>query len=251
MEGAHADDRSPVPGAAARGRRFPGPVVKREDTADLAGSTAVGTLVAFVLLALIVTGRAGAPLFGDEDLLSWSVAHRPEVLVAVARGVTYTGTGVAPYALATLAGFLLGRSARQRILAAAGCLLCLAAAQAVRFGVMSLIARARPAAADWSTQASGWSFPSGHTTTAAVTAGLLAFAVLVRAPRGRGALLLVVGCWGVLVGLTRAYLGVHWFSDVLGGWLFALCWLSLSAYAVARLAPRTYAGTAEPVPSTR
>jgi undecaprenyl-diphosphatase len=220
--------------------------VRRTDPADLAGSTAVGALVAFVLLALTVRGHGGAPLFGDEDLLHWSVGHRPPVAVAAARAVTSTGTGFVPYALAALAGLLMGRTARQRALAVANCLACLVAGQAVRYGVMALAARPRPEHADWVTHASGWSFPSGHTTTAALTAGLLALAVLARSPRGRTGLLAVVLTWGVLVGLTRVYLGVHWFSDVLGGWLLALCWLSLWAYGAARLAPRTLADRGEP-----
>ncbi|MEU6366861.1 phosphatase PAP2 family protein [Streptomyces sp. NPDC046931] len=210
--------------------------MKRADTADLAGSVAVGALAAFALLALTVTGRGGSPLFGDEDLLEWSVGHRPPAMVAVARAVTFTGTGVVPYVLAALAGLLAGRTPRQRGPAVAAALLCLAAGQAVRYGVMSLVARPRPAHRDWVTHASGWAFPSGHTTTAAIAAGLLALAILARARRGGAALVTLVLTWGALVGLTRVYLGVHWFSDVLGGWLFALCWLSLCVYTAARLA---------------
>jgi len=220
--------------------------VKRQDTADLAGSTALGALVAFVLLALTVTGRGGAPLPGDMSLHAWSVAHRPSVMVEAARAVTYTGTGFLPYLLAALAGLLLGRTVRQRALATAACLVCLIAGQAMRYGVMALTARPRPETQDWITHASGWSFPSGHATTAALAAGLLALAIMARAPRAAAGLLSVVLGWGVLVGLTRVYLGVHWFSDVVGGWLFALCWLSLCTYAAARLTPRTDADMSEP-----
>ncbi|MFF3906193.1 phosphatase PAP2 family protein [Streptomyces sp. NPDC001848] len=223
--------------------------MRRADTSDLAGSTALGALAAFVLLALTVTGRGGTPLFGDADLLHWSVAHRPPVAVAAARAVTYTGTGLVPYLLAAVAGVVMGRTARRGALAAVACVACLAVGQAVRYGVMSLAARPRPERADWVTHASGWSFPSGHTTTAALTAGLLALAILVRAPRGRAGLLTIVLTWGVSVGLTRVYLGVHWFSDVLGGWLLALCWLSLCTYAATRLAPRALADAARPVRS--
>ncbi|GAA5037454.1 phosphatase PAP2 family protein [Streptomyces siamensis] len=220
--------------------------MKREDTTELAGSAALGSAVAFVLLTLVVAGRGGTPLFGDENLTAWSVGHRPDVALALARGVTDTGTGVVPYVLAALAGLLVARTARQRLTAVTACLLCLAAAQAVRYGVMSLVARPRPAAADWATHASGWSFPSGHTTTSAVAAGLLALAVLARAPRGRLPIALAIGCWAVLVGLSRVYLGVHWFSDVLGGWLFATCWLGLCAYVLARFAPRAHSAISAP-----
>ncbi|MFF4351076.1 phosphatase PAP2 family protein [Streptomyces sp. NPDC001530] len=223
----------------------------REDVTDLAGSTAVGSAVAFVLLTLILIGRGGAVLFGDEDLASWSLRHRPDMALALARGVTYTGTGLLPYVLVAVAGLVLGRTARQRILSVVGLLGCLAAAQAVRYGVMCLVARPRPATADWATHASGWSFPSGHTTTSAVTAGLLALAVLARAPRHRKSLASAIGCWAVLVGLSRVYLGVHWFSDVLGGWLFSLCWLSLCTYVVARFAPRTLSASASAISASR
>lgn len=217
--------------------------MKPADTGQVAGSTAVvrvvaaGSLVAFVLLTLIVTGHDGAPLSGDTAITSWCLAHRPDVALALARGVTYTGTGVVPYALVVVAGLVLGRTARERVRTVTACVCCLAVAQAVRFAVMSLVARPRPPMADWATHASGWSFPSGHTTTSAVTGGLLVLAVLARAPRCERTLVLLSVGWAVLVGLSRVYLGVHWFSDVLGGWLFAICWLSLFAYVGARFLP--------------
>lgn len=229
--------------------------MNHERAVPRAGSPALGSLVAFVLLTLLavtVVARGGATLFGDRDLLEWSLAHRPDLAVTLARVVTHTGTGFVPYVLVALAGHLLGRTARQRIQAAAACLVCLVAAQAVRFSVMALLSRPRPATAHWATDAGHWSFPSGHTTTSAITAGLLVLAVRTRAPRGRYLIAAAVGCWGVLVGLTRVYLGVHWFSDVVGGWLFAVWWLGLVAYGVARFAPDAWAqvqrgeGTARP-----
>lgn len=207
--------------------------MNRKDVAELAGSASLGAWTGFGVLSMVVIGNKGAALFTDEDFLSWSVAHRPDMAVAVARGLTATGTGVIPYVLVVLAGILAGRTARQRLLGAVLAPSCLAAGQGLRYGVMTLIARPRPVRTDWAGHASGWSFPSGHTTTAALTAGLVILAICVRAPHGRTPLCLAVGCWGVLVGATRVYLGVHWFTDVVGGWLFAVGWLGACLCAAA------------------
>ncbi|MGV9904906.1 phosphatase PAP2 family protein [Streptomyces sp. NPDC003388] len=211
--------------------------MNREDTAELAGSTGLGAWVAFAVLAMVVLGRGGSPLWLDDGFLAWATAHRPEAAVSLARGVTATGTGVVPYVLVAVAGVVAGRTGRQRLLAAALCLACLGLGQALRYGVMELAHRPRPPHVDWATHASGWAFPSGHTTTAALTAGTLVVALTLRAPRGGTALRIAVACWGLLVGLSRCYLGVHWLSDVLGGWLFAAGWLGACGCAAARLLP--------------
>ncbi|MEW2511903.1 phosphatase PAP2 family protein [Streptomyces sp. NPDC046870] len=214
--------------------------MNRKDAAELAGSVALGAWAAFAVLAMVVGGGAGAPLWLDHGLHTWAVGHRPETAVTVARGVTGTGTGVVPYLLAALAGTLMGRTARQRWQAAALCLACLGLGQLLRSGVMELVHRPRPPHPDWSAHAGGWAFPSGHTTTAALTAGMLIIALTLRAPRGGTALRTAVACWALLVGLTRIYLGVHWFTDVIGGWLFAVGWLGTCLCAAACALPAAF-----------
>jgi undecaprenyl-diphosphatase len=124
---------------------------------------------------------------------------------------------------------------RGRLPAAAAALGFLAAGQAVRYGVLHVIARPRPPVADWAAPASGYAFPSGHTTTSALAAGLLAWALLrtLRPTRARVAVVLLT-CWALAVGASRVYLGVHWATDVLGGWLFALSLLALCAVVIHR-----------------
>ncbi|WP_330461360.1 phosphatase PAP2 family protein [Streptomyces sp. NBC_00820] len=203
--------------------------MNRKGVAELAGSAALGAWAAFAVLAMVVSGRHGAPFLADRVPHTWSVGHRPAVAVAVARGLTATGTGVIPYTLVATAGLLAVRGRRRRAVAALLAVVVLATGQAVRYGVMELVGRARPPRHDWLTRASGWSFPSGHTTTAALAAGLVIIALFLRAPRGRFPLCvaLAVACWGAGVGLTRVFLGVHWSTDVLGGWLFAVGWLGM------------------------
>ncbi len=66
------------------------------------------------------------------------------------------------------------------------------------------------------------SFPSGHTVHYVVFLGFLWFLtfVLVRRRLVRWPLLGLLGSLVLLVGLSRVYLGAHWPSDVLGGYLF-------------------------------
>ncbi|MCH0539970.1 phosphatase PAP2 family protein [Streptomyces sp. MUM 203J] len=110
-----------------------------------------------------------------------------------------------------------------------------ALALVVQQGLKAAVGRDRPRWADPVDGAAFAAFPSGHALTAAVTCGLLWWAATAvgRAP-GRAAAsgwAVVAGVSVLGVGLTRVYLGVHWASDVVGGWLLGLC---LAAAAAAR-----------------
>ncbi|MGW0465227.1 phosphatase PAP2 family protein [Streptomyces sp. NPDC003027] len=105
-------------------------------------------------------------------------------------------------------------------------------AAAVQQGVKAVIGRERPSWPDPVDSANYAAFPSGHALTATVTCGLLLWVLaLYWRETWRGwSVLAVVAVVSVLgVGWTRVYLGVHWASDVVGGWL--LGW-SLVAVAI-------------------
>ena len=74
-----------------------------------------------------------------------------------------------------------------------------------------------------------YSYPSGHAMGSAIGYGMLGYA-LVRTQSRRGVqvatTLLLIGVVGT-IGFSRTYLRAHWFSDVIGGWLIGLAWLSL------------------------
>ncbi|MDO5745652.1 MAG: phosphatase PAP2 family protein, partial [Micrococcaceae bacterium] len=73
------------------------------------------------------------------------------------------------------------------------------------------------------------SFPSGHTLNATVIAGVVAYLIILRLDtvRGRVITILAAGFFAFTVGLSRIYLGHHWFTDVLAAWMLGAVWLIL------------------------
>lgn len=73
----------------------------------------------------------------------------------------------------------------------------------------------------------GYSFPSGHSATAMVLYGLLAYWLIRGQHRTKNWVMIGVVAVGLIgiVGFSRIYLGVHFLSDVLGGYLLGICWL--------------------------
>jgi undecaprenyl-diphosphatase len=117
-----------------------------------------------------------------------------------------------------------------------------------------LVGRQRPQFAEGGAGYSTLSYPSGHSSGVAtlVTVALLLAWPLLR-PAARRAWLAAGVALAVLVGLTRIWLGVHYLSDVLGGWALGLGWSLLMALLFGvlpggRAAPRPRA--AEPQPGT-
>lgn len=74
------------------------------------------------------------------------------------------------------------------------------------------------------------SFPSGHSANAMMTYVALAL-FLAKEPEQRRMWLIGAIVLAVPVGLSRVMLGVHWPSDVIGGWCFGLFW-ALLIYAI-------------------
>jgi undecaprenyl-diphosphatase len=70
-----------------------------------------------------------------------------------------------------------------------------------------------------------WSYPAGHTMTATICYGLVAYCVIHARPQWRFWVLCFLGLGLAVMGFSRVYLGVHWPTDVLAGYLAGAAWL--------------------------
>jgi membrane-associated phospholipid phosphatase len=197
----------------------------------LAVSAAVLALV-FAGLLLWVALNHGRPLSWDGALHAAALQHRAKPLIAAARPVS-VGVEVVAYTLSAVGGVLLLRRRSWWLGALAG-VGALVVGQVLRVGLAALVARNRPPRADWAATAAGYSFPSGHTVSATLAAGLLCLGLL-RTARCAWQIAGIAAalCWAILDGVSRVYQGVHWPSDVVAGWLFGSMLILLVAALLA------------------
>jgi undecaprenyl-diphosphatase len=106
---------------------------------------------------------------------------------------------------------------------------------AVSFGLKAIYDRPRPDIVPHLVHVHSSSFPSGHSMISAIvylTLGSLLAAVMPNL-KLRAYVLAVGILLSIFVGVSRVYLGVHYPTDVLAGWLAGLVW-SLACWLVAR-----------------
>ncbi|MBA3577297.1 MAG: phosphatase PAP2 family protein [Sphingomonas sp.] len=97
------------------------------------------------------------------------------------------------------------------------------------------IQRLRPEDHDHLVSVSTPSFPSGHAADSMIVYLSLAL-VLASGTRWKWPAVAAAAALVFLIGLSRMVLGVHWPTDVIGGWAFGLLWVSVSLPWAERLA---------------
>lgn len=184
----------------------------------------------------------------DTRISNWFHAHATPDVTRVMLFITHMhGTpGITLLALA-LALFLVWKKQGYWLLTL---LVVLPAGMLINVLLKQAFLRARPSFSDPILTLSTYSFPSGHVLGATLFYGVLA-AVIVANLRTwpRRALIVLAACaLVILVGITRIYLGVHYFSDVVAAAAWGTAWLVLCLLAIGELRRRRSAGNKEAIP---
>ena len=170
----------------------------------------------------------------DQRILLWfrnsadlSDPIGPDTLEVVVRDITALG-GLFVLALFTLAacGYLWIRN-RQRL--ALFIVVAVSGGSLVNTLLKGLFSRPRPDLVPHETFATLTSFPSGHAMMATVV--YLTLGALLSTATDDRRIKLYILAWSVfltvLVGVSRIYLGVHWPTDILAGWIAGAIWALL------------------------
>src|SRR5438094_2300140 len=173
----------------------------------------------------------------DVALLDWLHARATATGYAVFNAISSLGSAVTLTILALAVGFVL--SARREWILLVGWLAAFAGGGLLDAVLKLLIRRPRPPGAAVFLQHFSWSFPSGHAMASLIGYGMLAYVLTLLWIHRRSAQIAVVLGAALLIiaiGFSRLYLGVHYFSDVVGGYAAGVLWLSvcISGVDVAR-----------------
>lgn len=180
----------------------------------IAGAGVIGFLI--ITYIVVVYGTTGF----DNVIRQAFYSVRTDGLNTLAESITYLGNWEAIVIICLL--LLAYPSTRIKYgLPVAG---VAAVTSLTKTIVKPIVARPRPDVSLHLIDQGGYSFPSGHAITGFAVYGLLVFLIWTNMGKGgkRTGLCILCGFLAIAIGLSRIYVGVHYPTDVLAGWSFAI-----------------------------
>ncbi len=183
----------------------------------------------FFILILLDVLFEGALVQFDELLHLWSLSWHTPLLDKIMFGITQLGN------LSTMllysAIIILFLSWKREWLNVRFYLVGILGSTALFSVIKELVGRTRPSSYIGEFHQHGFSFPSGHSTMS-MTFALLLFFLFFAKVSGIYRSTLIAFCllFPLLIGFSRIYLGVHYFSDIMGGFTLAIFWVMLIAW---------------------
>ncbi|MCC6773994.1 MAG: phosphatase PAP2 family protein, partial [Gemmatimonadaceae bacterium] len=173
----------------------------------------------------------------DVSLADWIHVHATPGGLRAFELVSLAGSPFALGALTIVVTVVLGLRRRELLLV--GWWAAVVGASILNWTLKQVIQRPRPAYSSAFIADGSFSFPSGHAMVSLVAYGMLAYLVnvlLLATWRSRAVVSGAAAALILAIGTSRLYLGVHYFSDVVGGYAAGVVWLAacISGVEVAR-----------------
>ena len=194
-------------------------------------STRLPLLIAAIAsIVFIIAGLIGGATAGpDVELIRTLGAERATHPALTSLAIAVTNIGGAPGMIAILVaviGVLAFQRRWKKVAVFSGVVL---GGRVVVEVLKLLVDRPRPSFGPYPVSVSSLSFPSAHAANSMIA--FLAIAMFVVPTRYRVVASLAALLLSGIIGVTRPVLGVHWPSDVLGGWAFGIAWVVTLARA--------------------
>jgi len=209
-------------------------------TANLSAHAVLYLTATVGLLLVVGLTAAGAGVYDavaehdgisglDQPALDQAISQRTAINTRLLTWFTHLGGPVGMTVIASLITIVMVWRWRSRtplilmLIAVAGSLTLTTVGKAV-------VGRARPPLSEAVPPYEyAFSFPSGHALNSTVIAGMVAYLLARRLKTrlARAAAAIVAVSWAVAMGLSRVFLGHHWLTDVMFGWLLGAAWLAL------------------------
>ncbi|WP_440111749.1 phosphatase PAP2 family protein [Paenibacillus sp. QZ-Y1] len=181
-------------------------------------------LIAFVSIALSISDNQIHRF--DDTLIGWIQGMESPGMTRFMQLFTWMGSGKLVVVITIIAMLVLYVSLRhKRELLFLACVLV---GSTLLNALLKLVfQRARPTI-NRIIEVSGYSFPSGHSMAAFSLYGGLAFLIWKHIPTVTGRVLMIIASavFSLTIGISRIYLGVHYPSDIVGGYFLSGCWLA-------------------------
>lgn len=181
------------------------------------------TIIAFIVLSFLMYQGLLDKL--DLNIYNGMIKYMSPLLTLVVKAITNIG---GPLMVVLICAFMVFNPKirwKFGILTTFGAILSFC----VNWLIKILFARARPEIMPLVEEGS-FSYPSGHAAVSIVMYGLLAIYIYQNIKNKKLKYFLISLCIisPIIIGLSRVYLGTHYMTDVLGGWLVGVLMLFVS-----------------------
>ena len=196
------------------------------------------SLIGFSFMAILIS-RHDILTF-DSTIISYVQGLEMPALTAIMKFFTFIGSGNAIFVIAVIVMFFLYKVLHHRFELLFFTIVVLGAG--IFNGMLKdIFQRARPDLHRL-IEIGGYSFPSGHAMSAMAVYGALAFLLWrhISTRFGRNLLILFSAMMIFMIGISRVYLGVHYPSDIIGGYFASGFWLGVAIWSFQRYKEKRY-----------